>query len=125
MNKAEWEARQQNIALIEQGTWTDVATFNTYKHMSATRMRSVFKVFSSMMRVKMGRNFQWIHFYERASNNTHTHSVVEFDNDEHRKNFKKHANKIWSNLLGGDANIYWDAYNDRCATYNTKQGMML
>ena len=31
MDKDEWEVRQQNIALVEAGNWTNVATFNTYK----------------------------------------------------------------------------------------------
>ncbi len=129
MDRETWLQRQDEIKLIEAGSYTHAVTFNTNKNLTIKRTAKLFELFEKRFAKKIGdvRNLKFVGFYERKSGNAHIHSVVEFTKKQEVQ-FNKHAAHIWAKLMRENkatGKLWVDLYKDSVATYITKDGAMV
>ncbi len=129
MNRETWLQRQDEIKLIEAGSYTHAITFNTNKNLTIKRTVKLFELFERRIAKKLNdvSKLIFVGFYERKSGNAHIHSVVKFT-DEQEAQFKKHAAHIWAKLMRENkatGKLWVDLYKDSVATYITKEGAMV
>ncbi len=129
MDRETWLQRQDEIKLIEAGSYTHAVTFNTNKNLTIKRTAKLFELFERRIAKKLNdvSKLIFVGFYERKSGNAHIHSVVKFT-DEQEAQFKKHAAHIWAKLMRENkatGKLWVDLYKDSVATYITKDGAMV
>jgi hypothetical protein len=107
-------------ATVANMDFNAVVTFNTYQALSGDETAKLVGDFEKRLNERLfgkkwhrtGKKLIWAHFYENASSNAHSHSIVKFDdNSVNPTEFKRLARKVWAKLT--KARLAHMAHNGR------------
>ena len=123
----------ENRRFLQQIDFDFAITLNTRVTLSRSVLQSKVHEFERRLNKKLiGKHWRkdkariiWVHNYEHASGNSHSHSVCKLEGVE-AQDFKRHARQIWAHLNKGNkqAQFWADKIHNSYATaaYITKDG---